>query len=241
MNEGLSGRIAGAFIRSKLTVLLMIAFLLLGGISTYMIPREEEPQIEVPMADVFVGYPGASPQEVESGIVAPLEKIVSNLHGVEYVYATAMPGQAMLTVQFYVGEDVERSLVKLYNELMKHMDRMPRGVTGPLVKTRAIDDVPVLGLTLWSAVRSDFDLRQLSEVVAGEIKKIPDVATVQVIGGRSRQVKVTLDKDKMAQSQVDFLSVAGVPCTCPRHPQPHLGIRRDGFTFSDQRGSLVCV
>ncbi len=208
MNEGLSGRIAGAFIRSKLTVLLMIAFLLLGGISTYMIPREEEPQIEVPMADVFVGYPGASPQEVESGIVAPLEKIVSNLHGVEYVYATAMPGQAMLTVQFYVGEDVERSLVKLYNELMKHMDRMPRGVTGPLVKTRAIDDVPVLGLTLWSAVRSDFDLRQLSEVVAGEIKKIPDVATVQVIGGRSRQVKVTLDKDKMAQSQVDFLSVA---------------------------------
>ena len=119
-----------------------------------------------------------------------------------------MKGQAMLIVQFKVGEDVERSLVKLYNELMKNMDRMPQGVTLPLIKSRAIDDVPVLGVTLWSDSTSDFDLRQQGEVLTNEIKKIPDIADVKIIGGRSRVVNVVLDKDKMAESKVDFLSIA---------------------------------
>lgn len=208
MKEGLSGNIAKAFIQSKLTILLMIAFLLIGGYSTLLIPREEEPQIDVPMADIFLRYPGASPQEVEARVSQPLEKIISNVKGVEYVYSTSMNGQAMLIVQFYVGEDIERSLVKLYNELMKNMDQMPSGVMMPLVKTRAIDDVPVLGLTLWSENYSDYELRKLGEVVTNEIKKIPDVASINIIGGRSRQVNVTLDKDKMAQSHVDFLTVS---------------------------------
>ena len=150
MQQGFSGKIANAFIRSKLTILLMIAFLLIGGYSTFLIPREEEPQIEVPIADIMIGYPGAEPKEVETRVTAPMEKIISNIKGVEYVYSTTLKGQAMLIVQFYVGEDVERSLVKLYNEIMKNMDKMPQGVTLPLVKTRAIDDVPVLGLTFWS-------------------------------------------------------------------------------------------
>ena len=150
MNEGIAGNIAKGFLRSKLTILLMVVFLLIGAYATMHIPREEEPQIEVPMADIFIGFPGAEPKEVESKVVAPLEKIVSNIKGVEYVYSTSMKGQAMLIVQFYVGEDVEKSLVKLYNELMKNMDKMPEGVTMPLVKSRAIDDVPVLGLTVWS-------------------------------------------------------------------------------------------
>jgi multidrug efflux pump subunit AcrB len=208
MKEGLSGNIAKAFLQSKLTILLMIAFLLIGGYSTMLIPREEEPQIDVPMADIFLRYPGASPKEVEARVSKPLEKIISNVKGVEYVYSTSMKGQAMVIVQFYVGEDVERSLVKLYNELMKNMDKMPAGVSMPLVKTRAIDDVPVLGLTLWSEKYSDYDLKQLGQVLTNEIKKIPDVATVSIIGGRSRQVNVVLDKDKMAQSHVDFLSIA---------------------------------
>ncbi|HTI10393.1 MAG TPA: efflux RND transporter permease subunit, partial [Puia sp.] len=125
MQEGISGKIARAFIQSKLTILLMIAFLLIGGYSTMLIPREEEPQIQVPMADLFVGYPGAAPAEVETRVSQPLEKMISNIKGVEYVYSTSMKGQAMLIVQFYVGEDVERSMVKLYNELMKNMDKMP--------------------------------------------------------------------------------------------------------------------
>lgn len=208
MKEGLSGNIAKAFINSKLTILLMIGFLLVGGYSTMLIPREEEPQINVPMADIFIRYPGASPKEVEVRVAQPLEKIISNIKGVEYVYSTSMKGQVMLIVQFYVGEDTERSLVKLYNELMKNMDKMPPGVSIPLVKTRAIDDVPVLGLTLWSERYSDYDLKQLGQTLTNEIKKIPDVATVNIIGGRSRQVNVTLDKDKMAQRGVDFLTIS---------------------------------
>lgn len=208
MKEGLSGNIAKAFIQSKLTLLLMIAFLLIGGYSTLLIPREEEPQISIPMADVFLRYPGASPKEVEARVSQPLEKIISNVKGVEYVYSTSMKGQAMLIVQFYVGEDVERSLVKLYNELMKNMDRMPSGVSMPLVKTRAIDDVPVLGFTLWSEKYSDYELKQLGQALTNEIKKIPEVASINILGGRSRQVSVTLDKDKMTQSHVDFLSIS---------------------------------
>jgi multidrug efflux pump subunit AcrB len=208
MKEGLSGNIAKAFLQSKLTILLMIAFLLIGGYSTIYIPREEEPQIDVPTADIFIGYPGASPKEVEARVSQPLEKIISNVKGVEHVYSTSMKGQAMIIVQFYVGEDIERSLVKLYNELMKNMDKMPLGVTMPLVKTRTIDDVPVLGLTIWSEKYSDYDLKQLGQVLTNEIKKIPDVASISIIGGRGRQVKVILDKDKMALSHVDFLSIA---------------------------------
>lgn len=208
MKEGLSGNIAKAFIQSKLTILLMIGFLLIGGYSTMLIPREEEPQIDVPMADIFLAFPGASPKEVEARVAQPLEKIISNIKGVEYVYSTSMKGQAMLIVQFYVGEDIERSLVKLYNELMKNMDKMPQGVTMPLVKTRAIDDVPVLGLTLWSEKYNDYDLKQIGQTLTNEIKKIPDVASVNILGGRARQISVTLDKDKMSQHKIDFLSLS---------------------------------
>lgn len=208
MKEGLSGNIAKAFLSSKLTILLMIGFLLIGGYSTMLIPREEEPQIDVPIADIYVGFPGAQPKEVETKLVAPLEKVVSNVKGVEYVYSTSMQGQAMLIVQFYVGEDVERSMVKLYDELMKNMDKMPAGVTMPLIKTRAIDDVPVLGLTLWGEKYSDYDLKQLGEAVTNEIKKINDVAAINIIGGRSKEVKVVMDKDKMAQNHLDFLTVS---------------------------------
>jgi multidrug efflux pump subunit AcrB len=208
MKKGLSGNIAKAFIKSKLTLLLMIAFLLVGGYSAMFIPREEEPQIDVPTADIFLRYPGASPKEIEARVIRPLEKIVSNIKGVEYVYSTSMTGQGIIIVQFYVGEDVERSLVKLYNELMKNMDKMPPGISLPLVKTRTIDDVPVLGLTLWSEKYNDYQLKQLGQALTHEIKKIPDVASVSIIGGRSREVRVTLDKSKMAESHVDFLSTA---------------------------------
>ncbi|MBS1660902.1 MAG: efflux RND transporter permease subunit, partial [Bacteroidetes bacterium] len=209
MKEGIAGKIAKAFVQSKLTILLMIAFLLIGGYSTLLIPREEEPQIQVPIADIYVGYPGASPEEVENTVSQPLEKMISNIKGVEYVYSTSMRGQSMLIVQFYVGEDVERSMVKLYDELMKNIDRMPRGVTTPLVKTRAIDDVPALSLTLWSDSQDDYSLRQLAEVLTNEIKKVPDVADISIIGGRSRQVRVLLDKDQLTQYHLDFDGIAG--------------------------------
>ncbi len=208
MKEGLAGKIAKLFIGSKLTVLLMIVFMIIGVYSSFLIPREEEPQIDVPIADIFVGYPGASPTVVESRVVKPLEKLISNIKGVEYVYSTSMKEQAMVIVQFYVGEDIERSFVKLYNEINKHMDIMPQGVTFPLVKTRAIDDVPMLGLTLWSENYDDYQLKQIAQELSDEIEKINDVSAIKKIGGRNRQLRVVLDKDKMAESDLDFLAVA---------------------------------
>ncbi|WP_299363603.1 efflux RND transporter permease subunit [Winogradskyella sp.] len=208
MKDGLAGKIAKSFIGSKLTILLMIVFMVIGVYSSFLIPREEEPQIDVPMADIFVGYQGASPTEVESRVIKPLEKLISNIKGVEYVYSTSMKEQGMVIVQFYVGEDIERSFVKLYNEINKHMDIMPQGVTFPLVKTRAIDDVPMLGLTLWSENYDDYELKLIAQELTDEIEKVNDVAITKKIGGRSREMRVVLDKDKLATSGLDFLTVA---------------------------------
>jgi len=205
MKTGIAGTIARLFIKSKLTPLLMVAFMIIGVYSSYLTPREEEPQIDVPIADIFFGYPGASPQEVESRIVKPIEKIISNVKGVEYVYSQSLPEQAMLIVQFYVGEDVERSLVKLYNEIMKNMDQMPAGLTMPLVKTRSIDDVPVMGLTLWSETYSDYQLKRVAQELNSEIEKITDVSETKLLGGRNREIRVVLDRDKMAAYKVDPL------------------------------------
>ncbi|WP_242158307.1 efflux RND transporter permease subunit [Aestuariivivens sediminis] len=208
MKEGIAGKIAKGFIQSKLTILLMIVFMVIGVYSSFLIPREEEPQIDVPMADIFVGYPGASPTEVESRVIKPLEQLVSNIKGVEYVYSTAMKEQGMVIVQFFVGEDIERSFVKLYNEINKHMDQMPEGVTFPLIKTRAIDDVPILGLTLWSENYNDYQIGQLALELETEIKKVKEVAITDKIGGRERQVRIVLDKDKLSASGLDFLSIS---------------------------------
>ncbi|MEL0456850.1 efflux RND transporter permease subunit [Flavobacteriaceae bacterium SZ-1-7] len=207
MEKGFAGRIANFFINSKLTILLMIALMIIGVYSSTLIPREEEPQIIVPMADVMVGYPGAGPKEVENRVVKPLEKIISNIKGVEHIHAMAMNGQAMIIVQFYVGEDTERSYVKLYDELMKHRDMFINGIYEPMVKTRSIDDVPMLGVTLWSETYDDYELRQIGEELSTDIKKIKDVSITTVIGGRNRQLKVILDKGKMAELNVDPLSI----------------------------------
>ena len=207
MQEGISGKIASFFMNSKLTILLMVALMIIGTYSSFLIPREEEPQINVPMADVMIGYPGASPSEVESRVIKPLEKVLSNIKGVEHLHSMAMNGQAMIIVQFYVGENSEESYVKLYDELMKHQDMFPEGVYPPMVKTRSIDDVPMLGLTLWSEKYDDFQLRQIAEEITTEVEKVKDVAITKEIGGRTRELKVVLDKDKMAESGVDALSI----------------------------------
>ncbi|WP_461643188.1 efflux RND transporter permease subunit [Labilibaculum euxinus] len=208
MKTGFAGQMAKLFINSKLTPLLMVAFMVIGVYSAYLTPREEEPQIDVPIADIFLRYPGASPAEIESRVMQPLEKVVANIPGVEYVYSTSMPGQAMLIVQFYVGEDIERSLVKMYNEIMKHMDEMPKGTSMPLIKTRAIDDVPVLGLTFWSENYDDFQLKRIAQEVNNEIEKVNDVSETKIIGGRSRQVRVILNRAQMAGYNIDALSIA---------------------------------
>lgn len=208
MKTGFAGTLARMFIKSKLTPLLMVAFMIIGVYSSYLTPREEEPQIDVPIADIFIGYPGASPKEIESKIVTPIEKVISNVKGVEYVHSQSLSEQAMLIVQFYVGEDIERSLVKLYNEIIKNMDQMPAGVTMPLIKTRSIDDVPVMGLTLWSDTYDDYQLKRVAQELTSEIEKITDVSETKVIGGRKREIHVLLNRDKMTAFNVDPLIIA---------------------------------
>jgi multidrug efflux pump subunit AcrB len=197
VKNGIAGNIAKVFLDSKLTILLMIVFMVIGVYSSFLIPREEEPQIDVPMADIFVGYPGASPTEVESRVAKPLEKIVSNITGVEYVYSTSMSGQAMLIVQFVVGEDIERSYVKLYDELMKNMNHMPEGVTPPLVKTRSINDVPIMNLTLWSEEVDDTQMKKVALTLKDRIEQIEDISVVEDIGGRREQIDIIVNPEKL--------------------------------------------
>ena len=196
---GISGRIAKYFIQSKLTPLIVAAALLLGLFAVVVTPREEEPQIAVPMIDVFVSYPGATAKEVEERVTYPMEKLLWEIKGVEYVYSIAKPGYNLTIVRFYVGEKMEESLVKLYNKLMSHNDIIPAGVSQPMVKPRSIDDVPILALTLWSENPSygGYDLRRVATEACTEIKKSSDVSEFSVIGGQRRQIRIQLDPAKL--------------------------------------------
>ena len=196
---GISGKIARAFIKSKLTPLLVIAALLLGVFAVIVTPREEEPQIVVPMIDVFVSYPGASPKEVEERVTIPMEKLLWEIKGVEYVYSIVKPGSNMTIVRFYVGEKMEDSLVKLYNKLMSHYDIIPPGVSQPMVKPKSIDDVPVLALTLWSKEPqyTGYELRRIATGLCGELKKDANVSEFSIIGGQRRQIRVTMDPQRL--------------------------------------------
>ncbi len=196
---GISGKIAKAFIKSKLTPLLVVAALFLGLFAVLITPREEEPQIVVPMIDVFVNYPGASAKEVEERVTIPMEKLLLEIKGVEYVYSIIKPGFNMTIVRFYVGEDMEDSLIKLYNKLMSNYDKIPPGVSQPMVKAKSIDDVPVLALTLWSksSQYTGYELRRVALELCGELKKNANVSEFSIIGGQRRQVRVTLDPQRL--------------------------------------------
>ena len=146
-HPGFAGRLTAAFIGSKLTPLGLIASLLLGLLALSLLPREEEPQIKVPMIDVMVTMPGATAKEVEQRLAVPMEKLLYELPGIEYIYSTSMPGQCLLVARFYVGEDFEKAIVSLNQKLQTNFDRIPHGVSLPLIKPHTIDDVPILALT----------------------------------------------------------------------------------------------
>ncbi|MCL5104493.1 MAG: efflux RND transporter permease subunit [Armatimonadetes bacterium] len=195
---GLAGRIARSFIDSKLTPLIIIASVLLGVFAVIMTPREEEPQIIVPMVDVFVQMPGASAKEVENRVTTPMEKLLWEIPGVEYVYSTSSAGHSMAVVRFYVGQNIEESIVKLYNKLYSNFDKIPPGASQPLIKPRSIDDVPILALTFWGNGYDGYQLRRLVSQVDDQVKSVADVSQTMVIGGLRRQVKVTLDAAKLS-------------------------------------------
>jgi len=201
--KGIAGRIASAFIESRLTPLIVIASILLGAGAVVLLPREEEPQIIVPMIDVFVQMPGASAREVEERVTKPMEKLLWEIPGVEYIYSTSAPGQSMAIVRFKVGEDEEKSIVRLNQKMFANFDLIPPGASTPLVKPRSIDDVPILALTLSSDRYDHYALRRVAAELNDQIKTIPDVSEISLIGGRRRQVRVILDPARLAARGLD--------------------------------------
>jgi multidrug efflux pump subunit AcrB len=248
---GPAGRIARFFIDSKLTPLIIIASILMGLGAVLALPREEEPQIIVPMIDIFVQMPGASAKEVEQRVTQPMEKLLWEIPGVEYIYSTSSPGASMVVVRFFVGEDEEKSIVRLQSKLMSNMDRIPGGVTPPLIKPRYIDDVPILALTLWAEELDHYTLRRVAAEAENLIKREPNVSITQLIGGEPRRLEVRLDPVRLAAYRVDA-SQAAATLVAANHstdsgsfpsPEGQVIIHAGGFlqTIEDVRAVVLGV
>jgi multidrug efflux pump subunit AcrB len=206
-SRGLVAAMVRPFLTGPFAPLFLVGALLLGAGAVWVTPREEEPQIVVPLADVIVQYPGASAEEVEKLVATPLERLLWQIDGVEYVYSMARRDVAIVTVRFYVGEDRERSWVKIYNKIESNLDKVPPGVRGWLVKPVEIDDVPVVTLTLHSTRLDDHDLRRLGEEVLARLEAVEDLSRTDVVGGRRRQVIAYLDPERLVGVGLDVLAV----------------------------------
>lgn len=206
---GFAGSLAAGFIDSKLTPLLVILSIILGLFAVAMTPREEEPQIVVPMIDVFVQMPGASAGEVEKRVAAPMEKLLWEIPGVEYIYSTSQNEGAMAIIRFRVGEDAEKSIVRVMEKLEHNKDRIPPNVIGPFVKNRSIDDVPILSLTVHSSKYDHLALRRIGSQLMEEIKSVADVSDVKLIGGQKREIRIEFDPNKLSGYHISPAEIVG--------------------------------
>jgi len=199
---GFSGRLAKAFQHSQLTPLLALVGLLLGLFAAFLTPREEEPQINVTMANVFIPFPGASVADVENLATIPMEQVLGEIEGVDHIYSVSRPGMAVLTVQYKVGVPRTEALVRLYNAIYSNQDWRPQnlGILSPLVKPKGIDDVPIVTLTLWThdTERGAFDLKQIAHALESELKRVPGTRNINTIGGPEQVAHVVLDPQKLA-------------------------------------------
>ncbi len=195
---GLSGRIAGQFINTPVTPMLFIAAVCIGLLGLLFTPRQEDPQISVPLIDVFVQYPGASVGQVETLVTNPLERIMKEIPGVRHIYSASMRDAAIVTVRFFVGEEMGASIVKVHDKLQSNLDRIPPDVKMPLVKPVSVDDVPVVTVTLWSKHVEDDQLRALAHDVLQELGTVPDTGKGFVVGGRAEQVRIDVQLDRMS-------------------------------------------
>ncbi len=205
--SGFISSIVELFITSKLSILFILFAVTMGVAAVLLTPREEEPQIVVPLADVYVQAPGASAEEVEKLVATPLERLLWQIDGVEYVYSISRRDMAIVTVRFHVGEDRERSLVKLYNRISMNMDQAPPLVQSWLIKPVEIDDVPIVNLTLYSSRYNDHELRRIGEEVLSRLAEVPNISKTFIVGGRPREVKVELQPERMAGLGVSILEV----------------------------------
>ena len=199
---GFSGRLAARFQDSKLTPLLALTGLLLGLFAVLVTPREEEPQINVTFANIFVPFPGASAAEVESLVAVPMEQVLAEIEGVEHTYSVSRPGMAVLTIQFEVGQERTAAIVRLYNAIFSNQDWQPpgSGVLQPLIRPMGIDDVPIVGVTLWTEdpTRGAQDLQRVAHALEAELKRVPGTRDVYTIGGPDNVVHVELDPQRLA-------------------------------------------
>jgi multidrug efflux pump subunit AcrB len=208
-DEGLVQRIVRVFVTGPLSPVLLIVAVVVGAVAVLATPREEDPQIVVPMADVFVSFPGASAEEVEQLVATPLEKLLWQVQGVEHVYSISRRDGAVVMVRFFVGEDRERALVRVQSQIDAHRDEAPPGVTGWVVRPVDIDDVPIVSLTLWSTTVDDPGLRRVAEELAARLDPTPDVSRTELIGGRAREVRAEIDPEALAAHGLSPLEVAG--------------------------------
>jgi multidrug efflux pump subunit AcrB len=199
---GVSGRIAGKFLTSEITPLLALVGLLLGLFAVMVTPREEEPQINVTFANVFIPFPGATAREVAQLVSSPAEQVLSEIQGLEHVYSVSQPGMSVLTVQFKVGEDRTAAIVRLYNQIFSNQDWLPQGlgVGQPIIKPRGIDDVPIVAVTLWTEdeSRGAHELLRVAHGLETELKRVPGTRDIYTIGGPDHVVHVVLDPQRVA-------------------------------------------
>lgn len=211
---GISGQIARKFLLTEITPLLALLGLLLGVFAIAVTPREEEPQINVTFANVFIPFPGASASEVEQLVSTPAEQVLSEITGIKHIYSTSMPGMSVLTVQYKVGEDRTDAIVRLYNKIFSNQDWLPPnlGVGQPIIKPKGIDDVPILTATLWSddPARGSAELLQVAHALEAELKRVPGTRDIYTVGGPDRVVHVMIDPQKLSGYGIalDDLSMA---------------------------------
>jgi len=196
-NYGMAGKIAKAFVNSPLTPLLVLASLLMGLFAVLTTPRDEEPQIVVPMIDIMVPVPGSQAEDIDKMITKPLEKIMWEIPGVEYVYSYAGDGFGITTVRFYVGSNPEDALVRLYSKLNSNMYRMPPGTMEPIIKPKSIDDVPILSLTFYSNKYSSYEIRRFVEQVEDELKQLTNVSETTIIGSKPKTIYIYFDTARL--------------------------------------------
>ncbi|EIJ41361.1 cation/multidrug efflux pump [Beggiatoa alba B18LD] len=235
---GIAGKMAHAFIESPLSPLLFIAMFFMGLLGIFFTPRQEDPQISVPMVDIYIQYNGASAEQVASLAIDPLQRIMSEIAGVKHVYSMSERGQGIVTVEFDVGEKMENSVFKVHDKLQTNMEKIPPGVSPPLVKPKGIDDVPVVALTLWSTDVDDGALRTLALDVMQNLKEISNTGQSFIVGGRTEQVRVEVIPERLSGFSISLEQVANTIQTANNQTQAGHIETESGY-FSVYTGSFL--